>query len=88
MCGGGGGGGGESNPIKDGELTIRLLEYNVGPTSKTFCRRCVNVIQMFCVCWVCTGCRPIVIVAFRPIYFICGGGGGESTTIQDGELTI
>ena len=26
--------------------------YNVGPTSKTLGRRCANVIQMFCVCWV------------------------------------
>ena len=26
--------------------------YNVGPTSKTLGRRCINVIQMFCVCWV------------------------------------
>ena len=26
--------------------------YNVGPTSKTLGRRCTNVIQMFCVCWV------------------------------------
>ena len=26
--------------------------YNVGPTSKTLSRRCMNVIQMFCVCWV------------------------------------
>ena len=25
--------------------------YNVGPTSKTLGRRCINVIQMFCVCW-------------------------------------
>ena len=25
--------------------------YNVGPTSKTLDRRCVNVIQMFYVCW-------------------------------------
>ena len=24
----------------------------VGPTSKTLCRRCINVIRMFCVCWV------------------------------------
>ena len=34
--------------------------YNVGPTSKTLGRRCINFIQMFCVCckdtmhiWVC-----------------------------------
>ena len=26
--------------------------YNVGPTSSTLGRRCINVIQMFCVCWV------------------------------------
>ena len=26
--------------------------YNVGPTSKTLGQRCINVIQMFCVCWV------------------------------------
>ena len=26
--------------------------YNVGPTSKTLGRRCINVIQMFCVYWV------------------------------------
>ena len=25
--------------------------YNVGSTSKTLGRRCINVIQMFCVCW-------------------------------------
>ena len=25
--------------------------YNVGPTSKTLGRRCINVIQMFCVSW-------------------------------------
>ena len=24
---------------------------NVGPTSKTLGRRCINAIQMFCVCW-------------------------------------
>ena len=32
----------------------RIFEYdlyNVGPTSKTLGRRCINVIQMFCVCW-------------------------------------
>ena len=27
------------------------LLKNVGPTSKTLGRRCINVIQMFCVCW-------------------------------------
>ena len=26
--------------------------YNVGPSSKTLDRRCINVVQMFCVCWV------------------------------------
>ena len=25
--------------------------YNAGPTSKTLDRRCINVVQMFCVCW-------------------------------------
>ena len=25
--------------------------YNVGPMSKTLARRCINVIEMFCVCW-------------------------------------
>ena len=29
--------------------------YNVGPTSKTLSRRCINVIQMFCVFWFDTG---------------------------------
>ena len=29
--------------------------YNVGITSKTLGRRCTNVIQMFCVCWVGAG---------------------------------
>ena len=29
--------------------------YNVGPTSKTLGRRCSNVIQMFCICWVHSG---------------------------------
>ena len=33
-------------------MTIHL--YNVGPKSKTLSRRCTNVIQMFCVCWVTT----------------------------------
>ena len=27
--------------------------YNAGPTSRTLCRRCTNVIQIICVCWVC-----------------------------------
>ena len=31
--------------------TFVLHLYNVGPTSKTLCRRCTNVMQMFCVCW-------------------------------------
>ena len=26
--------------------------YNVGPASETLGRRYINVIQMFCVCWV------------------------------------
>ena len=25
--------------------------YNVGPTSSTLVRHCINVIKMFCVCW-------------------------------------
>ena len=25
--------------------------YNVGPTSSTLVQHCINVIQMFCVCW-------------------------------------
>ena len=27
--------------------------YNAGPTSSTLVQHCTNVIQMFCVCWVC-----------------------------------
>ena len=30
---------------------IRMTLCNVGPTSKTLGRRCINVIQMSCVCW-------------------------------------
>ena len=26
--------------------------YNIGPTSSTLVQRCINAIQMFCVCWV------------------------------------
>ena len=32
---------------------ICITIYNVGLTSKRLSRRCTNVIQMFCVCWVC-----------------------------------
>ena len=30
---------------------ICMTLYNVGPTSKTLSRRCINVLQMCCVCW-------------------------------------
>ena len=36
---------GDSKPVNTKHL------YNVGPTSKTLCRRCTSVIQMFCVFW-------------------------------------
>ena len=46
--------------------TICIKFDNVGPTLKTLGRRCINVIQMFCVCWVvgdsltnaCSYCWP------------------------------
>ena len=34
--------------------------YNVGPASKTLGRRCTNVMQMFCVCWV----MPLFLLYF------------------------
>ena len=37
------------NPVNAKQLYSIL--YNVGSTSKTLGRRCINVIQMFCVCW-------------------------------------
>ena len=38
-----------AQPSKHKTFVLHL--YNVGPTSKTLGRRCINVIQMFCVCW-------------------------------------
>ena len=34
--------------------------YNVGPTSSTLVRHCINVIQMFCVCW------PLPLLLLQP----------------------
>ena len=40
---------GTTQPQQTQNICINL--YNVGPASKTLGRRCINIIQMFCVCW-------------------------------------
>ena len=42
-------GSGLAGPSEDKTFVGHL--YNVGPTSSTLVRHCINVIQMFCVCW-------------------------------------
>ena len=40
----------KSTPTKQTQTFVWHL-YNVGPMSKTLGRRCINVVQMFCICW-------------------------------------
>ena len=41
--------------------TFLLHLYNSGPTSKTLGRRCINVIEMFCVYWEYNNIKNIYI---------------------------
>ena len=49
-----------------------MTVYNVGPTAKTLGGRCRNVIQTFCVCWVCGNLEysDIVCDLFMETYLI------------------
>ena len=49
---------------------ICMTLYNVGPTSKTLGRRCINVIQMCCVCW--AGELPLKHSTFVQCWFNVG----------------
>ena len=64
--------------------TFVYLLYNVGPTSETMGLRCINVIQMFCVYWVCCTCHSSIRCSPLASHSIMAG----STALEHQETFI